>query len=93
MRIDEADLVGTIAKLHTGATGPVDKYKKAIVDFFYDANELKTEHCSFEWFERIEKRTQLYIEIDNSPMTAYGGRLYVKNSKMCSEKFVSWASV
>lgn len=88
---NEDRIARRIARLHNGATEPVDKYKKAIADFFYDANEQSSKHCSSEWIKVLGDRCRIYAEINNIPMISYCSRLEKNTRKFCADKFVLWA--
>lgn len=90
LRMTEQRAMLALNRLHKGSSEPIDEIKKAMVDFFYDANVDKSEHCSAEYLDKYKSRCKEFFENAHDTMTSFCIWTLERVSESCSKRFITW---
>lgn len=81
-----------LMRLHEGASEPVDEIKKATVDYWYDANIDKMEHCNVNFAEHLASRCAEYKRNGESVLEATCSHTHERVIKNCNKRFIDLAN-
>lgn len=82
-----------LMRLHQGAAEPVDEIKKAMIDYWYDVNIDKLEHCKLDFVNDLKSRCEELKREQNRILAHSCEASYKKMIKDCNRRFVALADM